>query len=713
MKDMMRPLLTIGIIFKNEIRCLERCLKSLKTLRQAIPCELIMADTGANDGSREVAANYADVLFDFPWTEDFSAARNAVMDRAKGQWYLTIDADEYLDKDIHELKYFLQNDRHENDACTIVQRNYDSLEMNKGYGDFMAIRLLRMSTRLRYTGNIHELWPLTALQLQKVYSLSHTVLHHDGYADTDGVRGKNKRRRNLNLIRKNLNDDPNNLTVLLQYVESSRGEPEHISIIYKALAAIEEKKDGWENVGAIILRHAVRAAKENDLSELNEWISWAEEWFPKSFFTRIDVEYIAFSYNWDQEDYGSCIRRGERCLSAFSEYWSGKGKRDDLLYGAILMSAPYWAQTLKLFLANSYLKNCEPDRCKELLAELDWNLFDAKQIENYTRVLREYHSKSREDTAPILLSFWNNINQPTSNREHIQERVGALYRASALAFTTPNRKEEERQGHFCRPSYTLFLPLKDKCDIGRGAAVLTSEDAEEMYKILNEVEEWGDFPPEALSHALSYGITFPLAEHPLKLEEMDTLAGRMASDKESFYDLLRRTAKQDFLGNLQKTAWLRGLALAAVRIFDWDADTEEDIDTGIELARLFARIEETFIPDYYQPELLHKENLCLLPPLHRLGWYCAQAFKALDGGDTTEYIRSLHAGLNSCREGKAMIGFLTEHIPQLQRKEVSPELKDLAEQVRMILSAYPVDAPEIRALKNSPVYQQVAWLIEG
>ena len=39
----MKPVLSIGIIFKNEIRCLERCVKSLQPLRDAVPCELVMA----------------------------------------------------------------------------------------------------------------------------------------------------------------------------------------------------------------------------------------------------------------------------------------------------------------------------------------------------------------------------------------------------------------------------------------------------------------------------------------------------------------------------------------------------------------------------------------------------------------------------------------------------------------------------------------------
>ena len=93
---MKKPLLSIGIIFKNEIRCLERCLMSLKPLREAISCEVVMADTGSDDGSREVAEKYADILIDFPWIDDFAAARNAVLDRSSGEWFMTLDADKIL-----------------------------------------------------------------------------------------------------------------------------------------------------------------------------------------------------------------------------------------------------------------------------------------------------------------------------------------------------------------------------------------------------------------------------------------------------------------------------------------------------------------------------------------------------------------------------------------------------------------------------------------
>ena len=50
--------LSVAIIFRNEIRCLERCLKSLQLLRERFSVEIVMADTGSTDGSRAVAERY-------------------------------------------------------------------------------------------------------------------------------------------------------------------------------------------------------------------------------------------------------------------------------------------------------------------------------------------------------------------------------------------------------------------------------------------------------------------------------------------------------------------------------------------------------------------------------------------------------------------------------------------------------------------------------
>ena len=89
---------------------LKNGLQALQPLRNAVTCELFIADTGSTDGTRELAMQYADVLFDFEWVNDFSAARNAVMDRCSGKWYLTVDADEYLDPNISEFLRLLSGE---------------------------------------------------------------------------------------------------------------------------------------------------------------------------------------------------------------------------------------------------------------------------------------------------------------------------------------------------------------------------------------------------------------------------------------------------------------------------------------------------------------------------------------------------------------------------------------------------------------------------
>ena len=51
MKQHNGPLLSIGMIVKNEMDCLQRCLESLTPSREAIPCEVVIADTGSTDGT--------------------------------------------------------------------------------------------------------------------------------------------------------------------------------------------------------------------------------------------------------------------------------------------------------------------------------------------------------------------------------------------------------------------------------------------------------------------------------------------------------------------------------------------------------------------------------------------------------------------------------------------------------------------------------------
>ena len=696
-----KVLLSIGIIFRNDIRSIERCLQALEPLRRAVSCQLIMADTGSRDGSREVAACYADVLFDFPWVNDFSKARNAVMDRAAGKWYLTVDCDEYLDEDFSQLTDFLRTGKAP--AAMVVLRNYLTREMDGRYSDCWAIRLVRMSAGLRYQGRIHEYFPVAAEQCAL---LEMTVLHHDGYAELNDGTGGAKRRRNVALLRESLREAPEDLRLHMQFIESGREEPDYLETVRRAAALVEARKPGWQEYGPSLFRHAVSAAKRLSLPELNDWVLRAETWFPASFHTRIDVEYTAFIAAWEREDWAECVRRGERFLQAKEDYRRGGSKQRDLLFSTLLLASPQWERGLRLLLASAWLRQGRPEEARALVESLDGGELDGSQAGNLALVLLELQSGSGFALEDLLLRLWQELCRPVPRREAAEERRESFLKLAAAAFDPDYREREASRLGFLRPSYTLLPPLADQSVLGLAAAMLESGDPAELERLLRAVERWEELPAAALAHAVLAGAAFPLPDRPMNVEELDALAAALAPGE--LRAVLARASESDFSRDRQALSWVRALALAAVQSCRWEDPTED-----MALARLFAAAERAFLPACYGPETLTEEGLCLLPPVHRFGWYCARAFGALEAGNSAGYAGLLRQGLASSPGMKPMAAFLLEHTPELQVPQVSAELLALAKQVRTMLSACAPDDPALAALKASPVYRRVAHLIEG
>src|SRR5438132_14215088 len=81
------------MIVKNEEANLAECLSPVRSLVD----EIVVVDTGSTDRTREVAAAWGARIFEFPWCDDFSAARNECLRHARGDWVLSLDADDRVD----------------------------------------------------------------------------------------------------------------------------------------------------------------------------------------------------------------------------------------------------------------------------------------------------------------------------------------------------------------------------------------------------------------------------------------------------------------------------------------------------------------------------------------------------------------------------------------------------------------------------------------
>jgi glycosyltransferase involved in cell wall biosynthesis len=96
--------ISVCVIAKNEEKHMEEFLKRLRPY----DWEIVVADTGSTDRTKEIAAKYADKVCDFRWNHDFAAARNYAISQASRSFILSLDCDEYLeDVDIPGLRQWI------------------------------------------------------------------------------------------------------------------------------------------------------------------------------------------------------------------------------------------------------------------------------------------------------------------------------------------------------------------------------------------------------------------------------------------------------------------------------------------------------------------------------------------------------------------------------------------------------------------------------
>lgn len=178
--------ISLCMIVKNEEKILRRCLDSVADLVD----EIIIVDTGSDDGTKNIAAEYTESLYDFEWVDDFSAARNFAFSRATKEYIYSADADEVLDEEnrnrFRQLKETLLPE------IEIVQMKYgNQLQFNTVY-NFDEEYRPKLFKRLRefvWEAPVHE----TIRLMPTVYD-SDIVIQHMPENSHSGRDLKNFRR---------------------------------------------------------------------------------------------------------------------------------------------------------------------------------------------------------------------------------------------------------------------------------------------------------------------------------------------------------------------------------------------------------------------------------------------------------------------------------------------------------------------------------------
>jgi len=90
------PVLSIVLITHNEEANLARTLASVQPLVAGGKGEIIIVDSGSTDRTIEIAKSFGAKIFVADW-KGFAAQKNSAIDKAQGDWILSLDADEELE----------------------------------------------------------------------------------------------------------------------------------------------------------------------------------------------------------------------------------------------------------------------------------------------------------------------------------------------------------------------------------------------------------------------------------------------------------------------------------------------------------------------------------------------------------------------------------------------------------------------------------------
>lgn len=143
---------SLCMIVKNEESVLGRILEPMREIAD----EIILVDTGSSDRTKEIAGKYTEKIFDYPWQQDFAAARNFACSRASCQYWMWLDADDMITPD--NQKKLLRLKQTMQPSADVIMMKYLTGFDESGRASlcYYRERLLKNDGRFRWEGKVHE-----------------------------------------------------------------------------------------------------------------------------------------------------------------------------------------------------------------------------------------------------------------------------------------------------------------------------------------------------------------------------------------------------------------------------------------------------------------------------------------------------------------------------------------------------------------------------
>lgn len=240
----MRDNITAVMIVKDEERFLPQCLESLKDVMP-----VVLADTGSTDKTIEIARDYGAKVYEHPWQDNFSEARNWILSYIPTPWAWQQDADEELVSitesalDSLDLKY---------DAYQVPIHNL----LPNGASGLHHFERLYQPSKVHYKWRVHN--ELVADGEVGVTALS---IRHYGYALSEEEM-QVKYERTLRLMKMEQEETGWTLRTVRHLIQSNRALQNHakvMEIIDNQIHVLREHPGPYQEAaaGAIVAHYSL------------------------------------------------------------------------------------------------------------------------------------------------------------------------------------------------------------------------------------------------------------------------------------------------------------------------------------------------------------------------------------------------------------------------------------------------------------------------
>ena len=380
-------LLSISMLISGKEE-MEKSLRSLLYFKEAIPCEIILVDTGCNEKQRALAEQYADAVYDFVWCNDFAAARNVGLQAARGEWFLYLDDDEWFENP-REIIEFFRSGEHKNYKCaSYVVRNYANFE-GTIYEDSYPSRMVKREPYTKFIGKIHEY--LDPFELPKKEFFDY--VHHYGYVFKNDEDKEKHNKRNLPLLLEMCKEhpgDPRWTCQLAQEYFAVRDFEETIKVSIDGIntwfAMSKHIKYSPSHVGAL---YAYILISLESLKRFGEEEKWLEKAFSnplmrmkimeptEAFYCLVAARLYSLT-----ENYAKCREYFKRYLHYYKELKDNRVMLEDGTAGVTTMVfQDYHYNAVILMSTESLIRMEDYELAREAFFGVDWS--DVKMLRQH------------------------------------------------------------------------------------------------------------------------------------------------------------------------------------------------------------------------------------------------------------------------------------------------------------------------------------------